>query len=156
MFFVQSGWKYVYSRSHPHQRQPRLLQWAWMWASANQCHLLATRQKQSEGRTSEGVWKLSLVHRSSRVITRLLTVCFHTDSAFHEIMQFSGQCCTLLFLQHIGCFSLPQEDECTNLWLPLAISYNPFLMHSRILLRETSNHTSVPPRLYPASGLQRA
>lgn len=55
----------------------------------------------------------SLVHRSSCVITCLLTVCFHADSAFHEIMQFSGQLCTLLFLQHIGCFSLPQE-ECTN------------------------------------------
>lgn len=160
MSFVQSGQSYVYSKSHPHQLQSWLLQWAPVQAGASQCHLLATRQKQWVGRTSEGaavlIWKLSLTHRSSCVVTGLLTACFHAGSAFHKMRRFSGQCCTLLSLLHIGCFSLPQEgSDCTNPWQSLAIRYNPFLMHSRILLRETSNHTSVPPRLHPAPGLQR-
>lgn len=95
----------------------------------------------------------SFSHKEAHVFAHR---CFRADNAFHEITWFSGQCCTLLSLQHTGCFSLPQEaDECTNPRLPLAIRYNPFLMHSRILLRQASNHTSVPPRLHPAPGLQR-
>lgn len=38
----------------------------------------------------------------------------------------------------------------------ITTAHKPFLMHSRILLRATSNHTSLPPRLHPGSGLQRA
>lgn len=38
----------------------------------------------------------------------------------------------------------------------ITTAHKPFLMHSRTLLRITSNHTSLPPRLHPASGLQRA